>query len=437
MISFLCAALVFSLASAEPQSTSSQAALDTETATRLVNGWPGLSPSTGRRLVSVKAGGENAAGVGFIEFRFTDGGASRTAVGFAAPSSAMANNKSKVIAEYRGWALARVLEDKTLDDVIEGLRQARTTANEAAALGRLRSVVSGQMAFSTANEGFFSTPECLTEDAKCLPPGPGRGVAFLSPGDAALGERSGYRYRFSPGAAARPVPGRPISSPSFVTFAVTAVPIAPGETGDLGFCADDSGNICAAFDGSEPAIAGGRCAFPCPAAAAAMNGLKAPSASKRDAAARALGKMADRTGAEALSAALRAEADAGVRRTLVNALVSAGGPVARSAVFEALKDVDGEVRLVAARGLPELSPAPSRPEASQIVAVVRPFLDHSEARARMDAVSLLGKLGQASDRAAIKARLEDADEYVRRTAEDALKELDERTAKESPRPKRN
>ena len=152
MISFLCAALVFSLASAEPQSTSSQAALDTETATRLVNGWPGLSPSTGRRLVSVKAGGENAAGVGFIEFRFRDGGASRTAVGFAAPSSAMANNKSKVISEYRGWALARVLEDKTLDDVIEGLRQARTTANEAAALGRLRSVVSGQMAFSTAND---------------------------------------------------------------------------------------------------------------------------------------------------------------------------------------------------------------------------------------------------------------------------------------------
>jgi len=193
MITFLCAALSLSLASAAAQATSSQGALDTEIATRLVNGWPGLSPSTGRRLVSVKAGGEGASGVGFIEFKFTDGGTTRTAVGFAAPSSVMANNKGKAISEHRGWALARVLEDKTLDDVIEGFRLARTSANEAAAVGRLRSVVSGQIAFSSANDGFFSTPECLVEDAKCLLPGPGRGMAFLNPGDAALGERSGYR----------------------------------------------------------------------------------------------------------------------------------------------------------------------------------------------------------------------------------------------------
>lgn len=437
MTAFLCAALSLSLVSAAAQATSSQGALDTEIATRLVNGWPGLSPSTGRRLVSVKAGGESAAGVGFIEFRFTDGGASRTAVGFAAPSSAMANNKSNVISEYRGWALARVLEDKTLDDVIEGLRQARTSANEASAVGRLRSVVSGQIAFSSANDGFFSSPECLVEDAKCLPPGPGRGMAFLSPGDAALGERSGYRYRFSPGVAAKPAAGRRIAAPSFVTFAVTAVPIAPGETGDLGFCADDTGNICASFDGSEPAIAGGRCAHPCPALGAAINGLRAPTASKRGAAARALDKMADRTAAEALAAAFQAEVDADLRRTLVHALASTGGPVSRGALFDALKDGDGEVRLTAARRLPDLSPAPGRAEAGWIVAAVRPFLDHADAQARMDAVNLLGKLGQASDRAAIKARLQDADEYVRRTAEDALKELDERTAKESPRPKRN
>lgn len=506
MVSFLHAALVFTLAFGGAQSTGSPGALDTEIATRLVNGWPGLSPSTGRRLVSLKAGGEGASGMGFIEFRFTDGEATRTAVGFAAPVSAMANNKNKVISEHRGWVLARVLEDKTLDDVIEGLRAARTSANEAAAMGRLRSVVSGQIAYATANDGFFSTPACLAEDAKCLPPGPGRGMAFLAPADAALGERSGYRYRFSPGAAAKAEAGRKISSPSFVTFAVTAVPIAPGETGDLGFCADDSGNICAAFDGSEPAIAGGRCAYPCPAVAAAIKGLKASTSSKRGAAARALSRMANQAGEEALASALPVEPDAGVRQALVDALGSTGSAASRAALLQALKDSDGEVRLAAGSALSGLSPAPDRAEGERIVAVVRPFLDHAEPMARMravdvigrlgqasaarsallqalkdtdvevrlaagsalslspapdradraqvvavvkplldhsdamtrvGAVSLLGRLGLASDRAAIKARLNDADEYVRRTAEDALKELDERTARERPRPKRN
>jgi TonB family protein len=405
-----------------PQSPATTPELSSDTATRLVAAWPGLDASSGRRLISAKGGSGVVPGIGFIEFRFSDRKGIRTAVGLAAPSGALPAGR-KALAEADGWALVQVLEDKTLDDVIDSLRRTRVSANESAALGDLRALVSGEQAYASSNGGLFDLPSCLTANATCLPPGPGRGLAYLPDGLAQLGERAGYRRRFARGAPGKPPAGVKVSPSSMLSFAVTAVPVKPGETGELGFCADDQGHVCTSPDGSEPPVAAGRCAFPCPSVAASASALRSPDARARAAAARALGKMAGASAAEPLSAALGAEADANARLEMVSALSDIGGPIARSALRQALKDSDSNVRFLAARSLAQGAPAPSVPEREELVAALLPLLDESLPRARSGAIDVLGDLGNPSARKAIEARLRDPDSDVRESARAALEKL--------------
>jgi len=412
-------ALVSTLQAPPPASTPE---LSAETARRLAAAWPGLAASSGRRLVSAKGGSGALPGLGLIEFRFSDPKGMRTAVGFAAPSSVVPAGRKK-LAEADGWALIEVLEDQTLDDVIEGLQRSRISANESAALGDLRALVSGEQAYASSNGGYFDLPSCLTADATCLPAGPGRGLAYLPDGLAGLGERSGYRRRFERGAPARRPAGAKVSPSSMTSFAVTAVPIQLGATGELGFCADDQGHVCASPDGSEPPIAAGRCAFPCPSVAASASALRSPEARARAAAARALGKMAEASSAEPLSTALGSETNLNARLEMVNALAGIGGPVARGALRRALKDPHANVRFLAARSLAQGTPPPSASERAELVAVLLPLLDESMPMARSGAIQVLGDLGSPSARGAIEARLGDSDPGVRDTARAALEKL--------------
>jgi TonB family protein len=404
--------------------------LDSEVAKKLVEAWPGLASSTGRKLVSWKA----AAGpmsMGFVEFRFTDRGGMRTAVGFAAPSSLVAGSSRKVISEAAGWALIEVVEDRTIDDVIESLRQSRVQANEAAALGNLLSISSAETAYASANSDFFDMPSCLVASATCLPPGPARGVSFLDEGLASLSERSGYRYRFLSGPPAKAGAAK-ASLSSLTSFACTAVPSKAGETGELGLCRDDRGHVCATFDGAEPAVASGRCAYPCPAVGSSTRALQSASAPTRRAAARALGHMADRASVAPLVSSLQTEGTAEVRLEIADALRLVGGPEARAALFEALHDKDESVRVLVAKGLVKVVPAPSPAERRDILSVVRPLASHPVSGARAAALELLGELGDGSERALVAEGLKDTDARVSEAARDALRMIDQRTKTEAP-----
>jgi hypothetical protein len=129
------------------------------------------------------------------------------------------------------------------------LMRARISANEAATIGDIRTVISAQAAYQSTIGGFYGDLECLAEPARCV-------VGYSGPPmlDAALvgaREKSGYRRAFHGGAR---VGGR-----GLVSFAYTATPLQPGQTGVRSFCGDASGLVCYDPSGREIYPEGGAC----------------------------------------------------------------------------------------------------------------------------------------------------------------------------------
>jgi type IV pilus assembly protein PilA len=125
---------------------------------------------------------------------------------------------------------------------IPSLLRARVSANESQSIGDIRSVISAEMAYQSANAGRFGTLECLQAPSSCIPGYSGSN--FLSP-DTSQPERAGYRRTLE-------------LSPDGDTFTYIAVPIEAGRTGVRAFCGDSSGVICQT-DGSQPSTSGGQC----------------------------------------------------------------------------------------------------------------------------------------------------------------------------------
>jgi uncharacterized membrane protein YhaH (DUF805 family) len=149
---------------------------------------------------------------------------------------------------------------------IPSLLRARVSANEASAIGNVRTVISAQAAYQSANQGFYEGQwECLAGVRTCIPDY--SGPTFL---DATLfkGPRSGYVHELHGGAPAAAAKG--ISPSSTDAFAVIAYPVTPGKTGVRSFCGDSSGRVCAITSGSRDELlagasgqAGMRCADAC------------------------------------------------------------------------------------------------------------------------------------------------------------------------------
>jgi uncharacterized membrane protein YhaH (DUF805 family) len=136
---------------------------------------------------------------------------------------------------------------------IPSLLRARVSANEASAIGNVRTVISAEAAYQTVNQGFYDgRGECLSGPQTCIPDY--TGPTFI---DAALfaGSRSGYVHELQGGAPAAAAKG--ISPSSTDAFAVIAYPTVPGKTGVRAFCGDATGRVCAVASGSrEDLIAG-------------------------------------------------------------------------------------------------------------------------------------------------------------------------------------
>ena len=146
---------------------------------------------------------------------------------------------------------------------IPALLHSRLSANESATVGDIRTVLSAQAAYHSANGGFYEgNLTCLADPQSCLPSYPPNGPAFLDSNLAALNPKSGYNRSFSGGTAAPANPA--ISGTSVTAFKYDAVPTVSGQTGTRGFAGDHSGRICHTRDGSlVPAQAGGGLARDC------------------------------------------------------------------------------------------------------------------------------------------------------------------------------
>ena len=147
---------------------------------------------------------------------------------------------------------------------IPSLLRARTSANEAATIGDIRTVVSAEAAYQSSSNGWYGPPECLARPAECIPAYDG--PTFLDPQMASLAVKSGYRRAFhgrpamSAGADGSAPPPRALEG-----WAYVADPVTPGQTGVRSFCGDASGRICAVPSGPIDA-SGGECPPPpsCP-----------------------------------------------------------------------------------------------------------------------------------------------------------------------------
>jgi hypothetical protein len=148
---------------------------------------------------------------------------------------------------------------------IPSLMRARVSANEASAIGDIRTMISGQVAYSVSNGGFYDTPACLAAPDGCLRDYEPGMPTFIDAEQASLVDQRGYRWRFyqGPSPSRAQIQRQGLSPSSIESFAYVAVPISPGTTGIRGFCGDSTGRICFSADGSEPPVVGGLCAPDC------------------------------------------------------------------------------------------------------------------------------------------------------------------------------
>jgi type IV pilus assembly protein PilA len=87
---------------------------------------------------------------------------------------------------------------------IPSLLRARISANESGMIGDIRTVISAEAAFQSANSGFYGTMSCLGTAANvsaCIIGYPNTGPTFLDETIVSLGTKSGYTRTFQPIAA--------------------------------------------------------------------------------------------------------------------------------------------------------------------------------------------------------------------------------------------
>ena len=138
---------------------------------------------------------------------------------------------------------------------IPSLLRARVSANKAATLGDMRTVISAQAAYQSANGGYYDgSLSCLTEPSNgaCIPSYPAIAPTFLDSMLASQGTKSGYNRSYQPGALIAQLVAA--ASPTSTTvYRYDATPTHIGQSGVRGFAADFSGRICFTTDGASVA----------------------------------------------------------------------------------------------------------------------------------------------------------------------------------------
>jgi type IV pilus assembly protein PilA len=129
---------------------------------------------------------------------------------------------------------------------IPSLLRARVSANEAAAIGDTRTVLSAEAAYQSAASGFYGDISCLSGPSQCIP-SYGSGPTFLDASITGLGVRIGYQRAFTMTAStvATGLTG------ALDLFCYGAKPSVPNRTGVRSFGGEFGGIIGVS---SDPAV---------------------------------------------------------------------------------------------------------------------------------------------------------------------------------------
>ena len=137
---------------------------------------------------------------------------------------------------------------------IPSLLRARVSANEAAAIGDTRTVISGEAAYQSANSGFYGGITCLATPSGCIPGYTTAGPTFL---DGSIASnisiiKQGYKRDWVDSPATAGTAGLTGAAD---TFCYGSQPAVPNKTGVRSFGGDSSGVV-----GQTNTSAGGCCA---------------------------------------------------------------------------------------------------------------------------------------------------------------------------------
>ena len=136
---------------------------------------------------------------------------------------------------------------------IPNLMRSRMAANEASAAGSLRTINTAEVTYSTTYGTGFAPLANLGGASPCTA---AAATACLIDPVLTVGAKSGYQVATSAPAALGTV-----AAPN-VTYEVSAVPLAAGQSGQRSFCTDQSGVIRADPAGSAaPATCAGAAAY--------------------------------------------------------------------------------------------------------------------------------------------------------------------------------
>jgi prepilin-type N-terminal cleavage/methylation domain-containing protein len=143
---------------------------------------------------------------------------------------------------------------------IPSLLRARVSANEAATVGDIRTVISAQAAYQSSNGNWYeSNFVCLNNPfTACIPSYPSTSPTFLDSQLGSLLAKSGYARSFQGGTPPTGVAlNANVSSPTSTTsYVYSATPISQGQTGVRGFAGDHSGVLCFSTTGVLPGTTG-------------------------------------------------------------------------------------------------------------------------------------------------------------------------------------
>jgi hypothetical protein len=131
------------------------------------------------------------------------------------------------------------------------------------ATGDIRTVISAEAAYQSANNGYYGTLECLARPGQCLQGYPANGPEFIRTELLAPAARYGFKRRFDEGAhaPAKDVGPGKASRSSIASYAYWIIP-EPATAGSRARCGDASGVLCEMPDATAP-LTKGECPSSC------------------------------------------------------------------------------------------------------------------------------------------------------------------------------